>query len=311
MRPSRAPAERRLPVVSCDRERPRGPEAGLRAQRREERKMAYECILMDVEDRVATITLNRPDRMNAWNPQLAADLCDALDVCDRDDGVRAVVLTGAGRAFCAGADLGGRGDTFRGRGERPRPRREIYPWQLDKPVIAALNGHAIGVGITYPLMCDIRFVAEDAKIAFAFVRRGVIPELASHAILPRVVGFSNAADLLMSGRTIRGREAAEMGLASRALPADQVLPAALEHAREIATNAAPVSREPALRVDRTAAGCARGGGLFPGAAQAGLVPLPVPRPPRSVEAVLNGERRTPPSPCSAPQPSARSIRRNE
>jgi enoyl-CoA hydratase/carnithine racemase len=179
--------------------------------------------------------------MNAWNPQLAADLCDALDVCDRDDGVRAVVLTGAGRAFCAGADLGGRGDTFRGRGERPRPRREIYPWQLDKPVIAALNGHAIGVGITYPLMCDIRFVAEGAKIAFAFVRRGVIPELASHAILPRVVGFSNAADLLMSGRTIRGREAAEMGLASRALPADQVLPAALEHAREIATNAAPVS----------------------------------------------------------------------
>jgi enoyl-CoA hydratase/carnithine racemase len=203
--------------------------------------MAYEFVLLDVEDRVATITLNRPERMNAWHPQMAAELTEALDVCDQDDGVRAVVLTGAGRAFCAGADLGGGGDTFRGRAERPRPTREVFPWQLDKPVIAAINGHAIGVGVTYPLMCDIRFVAEDAKLAFAFVRRGVIPELASHTILARVVGLSNAADLLLSGRTIRGREAAAIGLASQALPADEVLPAALERARDITTNAAPVS----------------------------------------------------------------------
>jgi enoyl-CoA hydratase/carnithine racemase len=108
-------------------------------------------------------------------------------------------------------------------------------------VIAAINGHAVGVGITYSMMCDIRLVAEDAKIQFAFVRRGVIPELASNAIVARVAGLSHAADLLLSGRLILGREAAAMGLASQALPAQQVLPAALERARDIAVNAAPVS----------------------------------------------------------------------
>lgn len=208
--------------------------------------MTYEAILLDQSEGIATITLNRPERMNAWTDVMAAELSDALVTCNEDDSVRAVVLTGAGRAFCAGADLGRGGETFGGRDREARAvtqEREtrIFPWEIDKPVIAAINGHAVGVGITYPMMCDVRFVAEDAKIQFAFVRRGVIPELASHAIVARVAGFSNAADLLLSGRVIRGREAAELGLASRALPASEVLPAAREHALEIARNAAPMS----------------------------------------------------------------------
>ena len=208
--------------------------------------MAYETVLLDVEQRVATITLNRPDRMNAWTNRMAFELGDALGVCNGNDEIRAVVITGAGRAFCAGADLSGGKKTFGGRDERPREssaerERPLFPWEIDKPVIAAINGHAVGVGITYPMMCDIRFVAEDAKIQFAFVRRGVIPELASYVTVARVAGLSNAADLLLSGRMIRGKEAAELGLASRALPAEEVLPAALERARDIAVNAAPVS----------------------------------------------------------------------
>ncbi len=207
--------------------------------------MAYETILLDVKDRVATITLNRPKRMNAWTGRMAAELGDAMAACNENDEVRAVVLTGAGRAFCAGADMGGGKDTFgnfeRRNREQTGRRGGLLPWQLDKPVIAAINGHAIGVGITYPMTCDIRLVAEDAKIQFAFVRRGVIPELASHVIVARVAGFSNAADLLFSGRIIRGSEAADLGLASAALPAKEVLPAALERARDIAVNTAPVS----------------------------------------------------------------------
>ncbi len=207
--------------------------------------MAYDTILLDVKDQVATITLNRPQRLNAWTGRMAAELGDAMAACNENDDVRAVVLTGAGRAFCAGADMGGGKGTFGNFEQRNREQAEkrpgLLPWQLDKPVIAAINGHAIGVGITYPMTCDIRFVAEDAKIQFAFVRRGVIPELASHVIVARVAGLSNAADLLFSGRIIRGSEAAELGLATQALPANEVLPAAIERARDIAVNAAPVS----------------------------------------------------------------------
>jgi enoyl-CoA hydratase/carnithine racemase len=200
-------------------------------------------VLMSVDAGVATVTLNRPEAMNAWNPSMAAALDQALRDCDGDDAVRAVVLTGAGRAFCAGADLGGGGETFKPRegGMVGRPTHEaIWPFQVRKPVIAAINGHAIGVGITLPLTCDLRFVAEDAKLQFAFVRRGVLPELASHTLLPRVIGFSRAADLLLTGRMFSGHEAAELGLASRALPTAEVLPAALEKAREFAA-AAPLS----------------------------------------------------------------------
>ena len=191
--------------------------------------MEYEAILLEREARVATITLNRPERMNAWTPGMALELAHALRACNEDDDVRALVITGAGKAFCAGADFGGGGATFGSFVEerqagRLGPRPDLYPWQIDKPVIAAINGHAVGVGITYPMMCDVRFVAEDAKIQFAFVRRGMIPELASHAIVARVAGLSNAADLLLSGRMIRGREAAALGLATAALPAALAVP---------------------------------------------------------------------------------------
>ena len=199
--------------------------------------MAYETVLYEATDGVATVTLNRPERLNAWTAQLGVELGDAMATADADDDVRAVVVTGAGRAFCAGADLSG--GEFGG-GAAPQ-LRECWPYQVRKPVIAAINGHAVGVGITYPLTCDIRIVAEEAKVQFAFVRRGAMPELSSHAILPRVVGFSVAADLLLSGRMISGTEAAAIGLASPALPAAEVLPAALELAADIAANTAPVS----------------------------------------------------------------------
>jgi enoyl-CoA hydratase/carnithine racemase len=210
-------------------------------------EVAYKHILFDVGDGVATITLNRPKRMNAFHFPLGAELERAYARCDEDDGVRAVVLTGAGKAFCAGADMGGGEKTF---GDVEGGRRAADPgagvrrlaaWQVRKPVIAAINGHAVGVGLTLAMQCDLRLVARDAKLAFSFVRRGIIPELASHSILPRVVGFSRAADLLLSGRTFRGEEAAQLGLASEALPAEDVVPRALEWARDVAANAAPAS----------------------------------------------------------------------
>lgn len=213
--------------------------------------MNYETILFEVQDRIATITLNRPDRLNAWNHTMSAELGHAMLSCDEDDQIRAVVVTGAGRAFCAGSDLSSgdkafdnfsreKDDILREKERRSEGYAGPFPWQIRKPVFAAINGHAIGVGITYPMTCDVRIVAEDAKVQFAFVRRGVLPELWSHKIVPQVAGLSNAADLLLTGRMIRGRELVDMGLASAALPADQVLEATLERAREV-LNAAPVS----------------------------------------------------------------------
>lgn len=235
----------------------------------------FEQITVDVDDAgVATITLNRPERMNAWTAQMGDELSEANEALDHDDAVRAIVYTGAGRAFCAGADLGAGGSTFDNStrtDEPPSERRRralLVPWQLRKPTIAAINGHAVGVGITYPLQCDVRFVAEDAKIQFAFVRRGVMPELASHVIAARVLGLSNAADLLLSGRMVSGTEAAALGLASKALPRDQVLPAAQAWARDLAINAAPVSVAVAKRLlwdgltDSVAAMLAKEGGIF-------------------------------------------------
>jgi enoyl-CoA hydratase/carnithine racemase len=209
--------------------------------------MSYQDILFEANDGVALITLNRPHAMNTWTSVMAAELQHAMQRCDEEDDIHAVVITGQGdRAFCAGADLSRGGDTFDG-GEREQPAEEILaakrllPHQISKPVIAAINGHAVGVGMTYPMLADIRIVAENAKIAFPFVKRGVMPELASHITIAAVAGLSNAAELLLTGRTILGSEAAAMGLASRALPQQEVLPAAMEIAAEIATNAAPMS----------------------------------------------------------------------
>ncbi len=207
------------------------------------------AVLTSLEDRVAVITLNRPEAMNAWNGALCRGLDAALEWARSDDDVGAVVITGAGRAYCAGADLSAGGDTF---GDRSTGRADdqddtaartptVLPWDVPKPVIAAINGHAVGVGATHALACDLRIAANEAKIGFVFNRRGMLPELGSHAVLPRVVGLSNASDLLLSGRIITGAEAAAMGLVSAAAPADQVLDLALERARDMARNSAPVS----------------------------------------------------------------------
>lgn len=207
--------------------------------------MAYETITYDLEQGVATITLDRPERMNAWNRTMASELSDALDEAESDDTVRVVVLTGAGRAFCAGADLSAGEETFAEKSVEENPHRvgtpETMPWDISKPVVSAINGHAIGVGITFPMTTDLRFVAAEAKIQFAFVRRGIMPELGSLKLLSRIVGRQTASDLLLSGRMFSGTEAAEMGLAARALPADEVLPAALAWAADVAANTAPVS----------------------------------------------------------------------
>ncbi len=205
--------------------------------------MSEPLVRSEVRGTTALLTLNRPESLNAWSAEMAHALAGCLAQADADDAVRAVVVTGAGRAFCAGAALQPGGETF-SPGQRARASAggsaHPYPFEIHKPVIAAINGHAIGVGITYPMTCDLRFVAEDAKVQFAFVRRGVLPELGSHVIVSRVAGLSHAADLLLTGRIISGRELAQRGLASAAMPAEQVLEAALDRAREF-EKAAPVS----------------------------------------------------------------------
>lgn len=209
--------------------------------------MEYETILTEDKDGVATVTLNRPERLNAYTAQLGLELRHAIVSFDRRDDVRAIVVTGAGRAFCAGADLSQGADTFnRGsvmggsRSELETGDRRPY-WEMNTPIIAAMNGSAVGVGMTMPMEWDIRIAAEDAKLGFVFSRRGVIPELSSHWMVPRVVGASRGLELLLTGKIITGREAAAMGLVSSALPAPEVLPAALELAHDIAANVAPVS----------------------------------------------------------------------
>ena len=203
--------------------------------------MDYEAILWEQDARgIVTLTLNRPEALNTWNDRMRGELEHALRRADEDDAIRVLILTGAGRAFCAGQDLSGGGDTFEGddsgsggdAGGRPDGWPRLTPRMIRKPVIAAINGHAIGVGVTYAMTCDIRIVAEDAKCQFAFSQRGLIPELGAHAIVPRVIGMSNALDVLLTGRMMSGREFARRGLASEAVPAEEVLPAAKKLAEE-------------------------------------------------------------------------------
>lgn len=209
--------------------------------------MTEPAVTTERQGRVGLITLNRPEALNAWNGDLNRGLHDALVWATEDDAVGAVVITGAGRAFCAGADLSTGADTFAAGAERDdgdstaARTPTLLPWHVPKPVIAAINGHAVGVGATYALACDLRIAADAAKIAFVFARRGMLPELGSHAVLPRVVGMSNASDLLLGGRAVTGGEAAAMGLVSASLPADQVLDAAIERADVMARLSAPVS----------------------------------------------------------------------
>ena len=209
--------------------------------------MSYENLLYEVSEHVATITFNRPEKMNTWNAQVASELSEAMLKANTDDEVRAIVLTGAGRAFCAGADLERGGETFANRDEsggrqsdEGRNTRNVYPNEIDKPVIAAINGAAVGVGMTYPMLCDIRLASEGAKMGFVFTRRGMMPELAAHLIVQRVAGLSNAADILLSGRIFTSEEALEMGIVSKVFPKDQLLDAAHEMAKDYA-NTAPAS----------------------------------------------------------------------
>ena len=212
--------------------------------------MVETTVLCEVKDGIAELTLNRPERMNAYTPQMGAELIQVFRRLGEDDSVRVIVVTGAGRAFCAGADLGGGDETFSGRetdgdADEVSPRdaraRNIQPWKLPKPVIAAINGHAIGVGLTLPLQWDIRIAAKDAKLSFAFVQRGIMPELASTYILPRLIGIARASDLLLTGRIFLGEEAAQLGVVNEALERQQVLPRAREIARYIVEKCAPAS----------------------------------------------------------------------
>ncbi|HEY1591752.1 MAG TPA: crotonase/enoyl-CoA hydratase family protein [Solirubrobacteraceae bacterium] len=212
--------------------------------------MDFEQIIVDVSDGIMTITLNRPDRLNAWTAQMARELIAAFDQADADDRVRAVIMTGAGRGYCAGADLERGGETFdaraRGYSSQEVPRDNggqlaLRIFNSEKPVIGAVNGPAVGVGATTLLPMDIRLASETARFGFVFVRRGIVPEAASSWFLPRVVGISQAMEWVATGRVFSAQEALDGGLVRSVHPPDELLGAARELAREIAENSAPVS----------------------------------------------------------------------
>jgi enoyl-CoA hydratase/carnithine racemase len=211
----------------------------------QEAAMAYEQIQVEIQDKVATITLNRPEKLNAYTATMGAELQDAFADLDDNDDARVIVVTGAGRAFCAGADLSSGGGTFDRRDRSAQAaateRRAIRPWNMKKPIIAAINGPAVGVGITLPMQWDIRVAAESARIGFVFVRRGVLPEALSTWIVPRLIGVAKANELLMSGRIITAKEALEFGIVSHVWPDADFKAKARELAVDIAHNTAPVS----------------------------------------------------------------------
>ena len=211
--------------------------------------MDYETIRTEVEDGVLTLTLDRPDRLNAFTPTMKDELIAAFDQADADDDVRAVIVTGAGRGFCAGADLQAGGETFdyRARGVEDETPRDgggqvtLRIFDCTKPVIAAINGPAVGVGATMTLPMDVRLASDSARIGFVFTRRGIVPEACSSWFLPRLVGISRAMEWAATGRVFEAAEAKEGGLVRDVYAADELLPAANALAREIADNTAPVS----------------------------------------------------------------------
>ncbi len=211
--------------------------------------MEFEQIRAEVDDRVLTITLNRPDRLNAWTGTMGRELIAAFDRADADDEVRVVVVTGAGRGYCAGADLASGGDTFDWRAREssdPVPRDgggqfTLRVFESVKPVIAAINGPAVGIGATMTLPMDIRLAADDARIGFVFTRRGIVPEACSSWFLPRLVGISRAMEWVATGRVFSAQEGLEAGLVRSLHPRAELLDAAYVLAREIADNTAPVS----------------------------------------------------------------------
>jgi enoyl-CoA hydratase/carnithine racemase len=213
--------------------------------------MAYEQILYDVKDHILTITLNRPDKLNALTPLMRQELIDAFDQADSDDQVRTIIVTGAGRAFCAGADLGTGTETFDYQsrdGQMLADQHRDGGGQLTlrifesiKPVIAAINGPAVGIGVTMTLAMDIRIAAKNAKLGFVFTRRGIVPEACSSWFLPRIVGISQALEWVLSGRIFSVDEAVARGLVRSDHAPDQLLPAARDLATEIAANTSAIS----------------------------------------------------------------------
>jgi enoyl-CoA hydratase/carnithine racemase len=213
--------------------------------------MEYQEIRYEVTDRVLTITLNRPDQLNAFTVRMCRELIAAFDQADADDEVRAIVVTGAGRAFCAGADLSGGSGSF----DQPNPEFEqivrdqrdggglvtLRIFESKKPVIAAINGPAVGVGITMTLPMDIRIAANTARIGFVFSRRGLVPEACSSWFLPRVVGIGRATEWVYTGRVFNADEAFASGLVTRLVNPGDLLPTAYGIAREIAENTSAIS----------------------------------------------------------------------
>lgn len=212
----------------------------------------YETLLYDIEDNILTITLNRPEKLNAFNNTMRNEIIDAIDHADADDDVRAIIFTGAGRAYCAGADLSGGGSTF----DRDvnadgavvnKVHRDggglvsLRLYDCLKPVIAAVNGAAVGVGVTSMLPMDVRIASEHAKFGFVFSRRGIVPEACSSWFLPRVVGISRAAEWCYSGRVFGADEALEGGLVRSVVPADELLPTARAIAEDIVQNTSAMS----------------------------------------------------------------------
>lgn len=216
--------------------------------------MAYEQILYEVDDQIATITLNRPERMNAWTPVLEREVRDAMLSAARDVAVRVIVLTGAGRAFCAGADMQVlQGITAGGAGANPdlvafdmnrradwQTRHSYYP-SIAKPVIGMINGAAAGLGLVHALYCDLRFAADTAAFSTAFSRRGLIAEHGISWMLPRLVGHANALDLLLSARKFHAPEALAMGMVNRVVPAEQLREVTYAYARDLVRNVSPRS----------------------------------------------------------------------
>jgi enoyl-CoA hydratase/carnithine racemase len=211
--------------------------------------MDFQEIRYEIADHLLTITLDRPERLNAFTPRMGGELIEAFDRADADDEVRAIIVTGEGRGFCAGADLAGGGDTFDWRerqaaDEIPRDgggQVALRIFDLNKPVVAAINGPAVGVGITMTLPMDIRLAAEGARIGFVFTRRGIVPEACSSWFLPRIVGISQAMEWVASGRVFSAEEALAGGLVRSVHPEAKLLDSARALGSEISEHAAPVS----------------------------------------------------------------------
>ncbi|HKJ23961.1 MAG TPA: crotonase/enoyl-CoA hydratase family protein [Myxococcota bacterium] len=210
--------------------------------------MPYETLRTDLDAGVLTVTLDRPERLNAFTPRMMLDWLELADEIDAADDVRAVVVTGAGRGFCAGADLGSGGGTFDASGEESSDQHRdgggrvtLRLYDCKKPLIAAINGPAVGVGITMTLAMDVRIASDRAKMGFVFARRGIVPEACSSWFLPRVVGISQAMEWVATGRVFSAEEALAGRLVSRVVPHDDLLPTAYALAREIAENTSGVS----------------------------------------------------------------------